>query len=84
MTRAESTDTREDGSFDCIAFKRRVQAEIYEETKHMTSEEVSAYYHRRVAEGPFGKWWGSLPKATQVVREHPGDGGTDDRGASGS
>jgi len=25
--------------FDCIATKRRIQAEIYEETKHMTLEE---------------------------------------------
>ena len=25
--------------FDCVALKRKIQAEIYEETKHMTREE---------------------------------------------
>ena len=25
--------------FDCVALKRKIQAEIYEETKHMTLEE---------------------------------------------
>ena len=25
--------------FDCVALKRKIQAEIYEETKHMTWEE---------------------------------------------
>jgi|RhiMetdeSRZDD1v2_1073273.scaffolds.fasta_scaffold1710109_2 hypothetical protein len=76
----EGTIAREDEGFDCIAFKRRVQAEIYEETKGMTHEEEIAYFHRRVAEGPFGKWWGSLEKAALVVREKPGDRGADDRG----
>ena len=30
--------------FDCVAFKRQVQAEIYRETKGMTDEEVREYF----------------------------------------
>jgi len=29
--------------FDCIALKRKIQAEIYEETKHITLEERREY-----------------------------------------
>ena len=29
--------------FDCVALKRKIQAEIYEETKHMTWEERREY-----------------------------------------
>jgi hypothetical protein len=32
--------------FDAIAWKRKVQAEIYEETKHMTSTEVCEYFRK--------------------------------------
>ena len=30
--------------FDCVALKRKIQAEIYEETKHMTREERREYF----------------------------------------
>jgi len=73
MTKDEGTTAQESESFDCIAFKRRVQTEIREQTKGMTPEEEMAYFHRRVADGPFGKWWGSLEKEMPVVREKPGD-----------
>jgi hypothetical protein len=69
--------SREDESFDCIAFKRRVQAEIRHETAGMTREEEISYYHIRVAAGPFGNWWGTLEKEPQVVREKA-DGRGDD------
>ena len=32
--------------FDCVALKRKIQAEIYEETKHMTWEERREYYRQ--------------------------------------
>jgi len=37
--------------------KRRVQERIYEETKGMTPAELVAYFHKRVAEGPFSELW---------------------------
>lgn len=83
MTKDEGTIAQENENFDCIAFKRRVQAEIYEETKDITPEEEIAYFRRRVADGPFGKWWGSLEKEAPVVREKPGTRGADDREFSG-
>ena len=32
--------------FDSIRMKREIQAKIYEETKHMTREEVREYYRQ--------------------------------------
>jgi len=43
--------------FDCVEMKRRIQEKIYEETKNMTREELVAYFHRRVQEGPFAELW---------------------------
>ena len=41
--------------FDCIAFKRQAQTEIYEEIKGLSPEEEIEYFRRQVAAGPFGK-----------------------------
>lgn len=39
---------------DCIAVKRKVQAEIYEETKNMSDEEILASRKREIDKSPFG------------------------------
>jgi hypothetical protein len=57
-------------SFDCVEFKRRAQAEIYEEIKGLTPEEEIEYFRREVATGPFGKLWKSLE-----ARSRAADGG---------
>jgi hypothetical protein len=44
-------------SFDCIAFKRAAQLQIYEEIKDMNREEQVAYFHNRAENGPFREWW---------------------------
>jgi len=44
-------------AFDCVVMKRRIQEKICEETKNMTREELVAYFHRRVNEGPFAQLW---------------------------
>ena len=36
--------------FDCMAFKRKVQAEIYQEIKDMTAQEELAYFHKKASE----------------------------------
>jgi hypothetical protein len=48
--------------FDCIEFKRRAQAEIYQEIKGLSPEKQIAYFRRRAAHGPLGKWWKALER----------------------
>jgi pyridoxine/pyridoxamine 5'-phosphate oxidase len=43
--------------FDCLAFKRSAQMEIYEEIKHLTREEQLTYFRSRAESGPLGAWW---------------------------
>lgn len=43
--------------FDCIAFKRKAQARIFEQIKDMSPREEIDYFNRSVLEGPFGDWW---------------------------
>jgi hypothetical protein len=46
--------------FDCIAFKRRVQTEIYEETKRLSPPEEIAYFRDRAGSGALSKWWAAI------------------------
>jgi hypothetical protein len=48
--------------FDCIEFKRKSQAEIYEEIKGLSPEEEIEYFRRRAAAGPLGKFWKALDR----------------------
>jgi hypothetical protein len=59
-------------AFDCIRFKRKVQAEIYEEIKELSPEQEIEYFRRRPATGPLGKWWQGLephPETATAVKE---------------
>lgn len=49
--------------FDCIAFKRKVQEEIYQETKDMTPEEELEYIHRQVQESEIWRKFQKKPAA---------------------
>jgi hypothetical protein len=51
--------------FDCIEFKRRVQAEIYEEIKELSSVEEIEYFRRRAANGLLGEWWKALGRRSE-------------------
>jgi len=42
-------------SFDCLAFKRKVQAEIYQEIKDQTAEQQIEYFRRHAETGPFAE-----------------------------
>jgi hypothetical protein len=58
--------------FDCIEFKRKVQAEIYEEIKGLLPEDEIEYFRQRAATGPLGKWWKGLerhPETATAVKE---------------
>ena len=54
--------------FDCIDFKDRAQAEIYEATKGMTRDEFRAYVRRRVEEGPLADAWRRQTESTRRRR----------------
>jgi len=69
MTNGEINGNEE--HFDCIEFKRRVQAEIYDEIKDMTHEEEIAYFRRTANECWIGEWWRSLKGDSQTVHETP-------------
>jgi hypothetical protein len=58
--------------FDCVAFKRKVQAEIYEEIKGLSPEQEIQYFRRQAVAGPLGAWWQSLdrcPETAAAVKE---------------
>lgn len=40
-------------TIDAIAMKRRIQEQIYEDTKNMRPEEFIAYIHQRIADSQF-------------------------------
>jgi len=56
-------------AFDCIRFKRKVQAEIYEEIKGLSPEDEIEYFRQRAATGPLGKWWKGLEQRPEVPDE---------------
>ncbi|MBI5216311.1 MAG: hypothetical protein HY960_11210 [Ignavibacteriae bacterium] len=43
--------------FDCIAMKREIQNQIYEETKDMSSLERLEYFRNAVRSSKFRDWW---------------------------
>ena len=56
-------------NFDVLAWKDRVQSEIYEETKHMTREEWLEYLKRSVETGPFADLWKRIEAANRAERK---------------
>ena len=42
-------------SFDCLAFKWKVESEIYEEIKDQTPEQQIEYFRRHAQTGPFAE-----------------------------
>ncbi len=43
--------------FDCLAFKRQVQTQIYEDIRGMTFDQEAAYFQRPAEQGKLGAWW---------------------------
>jgi hypothetical protein len=46
-------ERRTDQPIDCIKMKRKIQEQIYRETRGMTLEEELRYFQEKVAKGPF-------------------------------
>ena len=55
--------------FDALAFKEKVQAELYEATKGMTREEERAFYREAVRTGPLAEWWARAEAETKARAE---------------
>ena len=51
--------------FDCVGFKRKVQAEIYQEIKGLSPAEEIEYFRRWAAKGPLGEWWKALERRSR-------------------
>ena len=52
---------------DCIAFKRKVQAEIYEEIRGLSPGEEIQYFRRRAAAWPLAEWWKALERRSETA-----------------
>ena len=53
--------------FDCVAFKRRAQWKVYEDTRQMTLAEQVEYFRRRARSGALGSWWKRVSPAGGVA-----------------
>jgi hypothetical protein len=47
-------------TFDALAYKRDLQAAMYEETKHLSAPELIAYFRERSRAGALGDSWETL------------------------
>ena len=43
-------------AFDCVEFRRKVQAEIFEEIRGLTHQEQIDYFNQQAQCGRIGKW----------------------------
>lgn len=49
--------------FDCIKFTREARRRIYEETKHMSHEELAEYYRKFRESDPLWRRWAAKAAA---------------------
>lgn len=64
-----------DKPFNCVAFKRKAQSKVYEDTRRMTVAEQVAYFHRRASSGALGSWWKRVSSSSAegvAAHESPG------------
>ncbi len=55
-------------TFDCLAYKRRVQAQMYDELKDLSPAEEIAYLRKHAEEGELGQWWRKVKQQTTKAR----------------
>ncbi len=49
------------GHFDCLDFKEEVLAKICEQTKGMPPDQLTEFFQKKVASGPFASLWKRVP-----------------------
>lgn len=47
-------------TFDCLAFKEKVQEKIYEDIKNLSPAEQIAYFEERIENSNLKDWWQSI------------------------
>lgn len=52
-----TTPTKTNKTFDCVGYKRHVQAEIFRTIHGMTHEQEQTYFQEQAERGPLGDWW---------------------------
>lgn len=52
--------------FDCVEFKRRAQARIYERIKNLRPEEEIEYFRKAAEQGPLGDCWRAVQRRAQA------------------
>jgi len=52
-------------SFDCLAFKERVQGELADKMREMAPQEQRRFLRRLVDQGPFAEWLRSVARAEE-------------------
>lgn len=57
--------------FDCIDFKRRAQARIYEHIKDLRPEEEIDYFRQAAEQGELGSWWRGLRNRQEPDHSRP-------------
>jgi len=53
--------------FDCLQYKWRVQAEIYEEIKGLTPAQEIEYFRNAAETGPLAAWWRKVRQQAQAA-----------------
>jgi hypothetical protein len=51
-------------NFNCIAYKRKIQTEIYETIKDLSVEEQIIYFRKKAQASQIGEWWKSIKTST--------------------
>lgn len=59
--------------FDCLAYKRRGQHEIYEHIKHLSPQEEVNWFREQVQAGPLAEWWQSLSSSPETAVQRRSD-----------
>ena len=55
--------------FDCLAFKRQAQAEIYEDIKNLDHQQEREYLRNRAGQGSLGTWWKRIARKGEEARQ---------------
>jgi len=57
-------------AFDCVEMKRRIQEQIYQETRDLSGKKLITYFQRRIARSEFADFL-QLGAEVQVPRSRP-------------
>ncbi len=63
---SKKTMAERTGKFDCVEMKRRIQENIYEETRGMKPDEFLAYMHKQVQESRFAAFFARPDNVTSA------------------